>query len=152
MSTFVEAKTIELHLRHFTPEEIAAVLTTGLNRMSGCLRELHDSGTDPDSHHIGRPSIRGSELISFVETQTLQTPSVSEADLARKVSKHLGLPSSRSMVNAIRRGMRFKHQPLCHPQVLTGSHIAAQVAFLPHLGLLQRQNGRVAECDNASPR
>jgi hypothetical protein len=99
---------LELHLRHFAQEEIATALRTGRDRASRGLREFHHYSTIPDSHGIGRPSIRGSKLITFMETRTLQTPSLSWVDLARKVSEQLGLTISRWAVNAIRHGMLFK--------------------------------------------
>jgi hypothetical protein len=52
-------------------------LMTGRNRISRCLGEFHYSSTTPDSHCIKLPLVRGNELIPFVETRTLQTPSLS---------------------------------------------------------------------------
>jgi hypothetical protein len=68
MSTSFETVIVELHLRHFVQEEIAAGLRTGRDRVYRCLREFHYFSTIPDSHGIGRPSIRGSKLIAFMET------------------------------------------------------------------------------------
>jgi hypothetical protein len=100
--------TVGLHLRHFAQEEIAAALRTGRDRVSRCLRKFHHPSTIPDGHHIGPPSIRGSELIAFMETRTLQTLSLPGVDLAREVRQHLGLAISHWAVNVIRRGMLFK--------------------------------------------
>jgi hypothetical protein len=105
MSNSTEAKIVELPLRQVTQEEIAAALTTGRSRISRSFGEFHYSGIIPHSHRIGRPSIRGSELITFVETRTLQTPSRSGVDLAHEVSEYLNLAFSHSMVNAIHHGV-----------------------------------------------
>jgi transposase len=129
MSTSIEAKIVELHLRHLIQEEIAAPLRTGRNRISRCLRKFHYSGAIPDSHRIGRPSNHGGELVVFVETRVLRTPSLSQVDLTREVSEHLGQAISRSTVNAIRHRIQFKDQPPGHTQALTGSQTADRVAF-----------------------
>jgi hypothetical protein len=108
MSTSIETMIVELHLQHFVQKEIAAALRTGRDRVSRCLREFHHSSAIPDSHGIGRRSIRGSELIAFMETRTLQGRSLSVVNLAHEVSEHLSLAISRWAVNVIRRGMPFK--------------------------------------------
>jgi hypothetical protein len=109
MSTSIEAKILELHLRHFTQEAIAPALRTRRDRISRCLREFQRSDAIPESHHIGQPSIRGSELIACAKARTLQTPSLSEVYLARQVREHLALAISRSTVNSARLGMQFKY-------------------------------------------
>jgi hypothetical protein len=129
MSTSIKAKIVELHLRHLMQEEIVGTLRTGRSRISRCPRASHHPGTIPDSRRIGRPSIRGRELIAFVETRTLRTPLVSRVDLAREVSEHLGLAISRSTVNISCLGIRFKFKPSRHTQILTRSHIPDRVAF-----------------------
>jgi hypothetical protein len=75
---------VELHLQHFVQKEIAAALRTGRDRVSRCLREFHHSSAIPDSHGIGRPSIRGSELIALMETRTFQGRSLSVVNLAHE--------------------------------------------------------------------
>jgi hypothetical protein len=49
MSDSLEAKIIELHLRHYTHDEIIAVLETGKPRLSRCIRQFHQTALIPDA-------------------------------------------------------------------------------------------------------
>jgi hypothetical protein len=48
---------------------------------------------------------RSSELVGFIETWTLQKPSVPTANLADEIAEEFGVPISRTAVNLIRSGL-----------------------------------------------
>jgi hypothetical protein len=66
ISPSVEAQVIELHLRHYTQDQIIATLRTGKPRISRCIREFHQSGVVPESLRLERPNKRSSDLMTFV--------------------------------------------------------------------------------------
>jgi hypothetical protein len=62
----IEAKIIELYLRHCTQDEIAMILKTGHTRVSRAIHEFGISGIIPDTLRIGRPQKTTSELVAFI--------------------------------------------------------------------------------------
>jgi hypothetical protein len=48
----LEAKIIELHLRHYKQDEVVAVLKTGKPRISRCIRQLHQTAFISDTLRI----------------------------------------------------------------------------------------------------
>jgi hypothetical protein len=54
MSTSIEAQIIQLHLRHFTQDQITAALRTGKPRVSRCIRDFWQTGITPKARRIGR--------------------------------------------------------------------------------------------------
>jgi transposase len=129
MTTPVEAQIIELHLRHYTQDLIVATLKTGKPRVSRCIKEFHRSGVIPGALRIGRPSKRSSDLVAFVEARTLQSPSMSSSALSDEIATEFGVHVSRTTVNNIRKGLRFKYRPLRHNQALTDLHKLNRLEF-----------------------
>jgi hypothetical protein len=54
---------------------------------------------------------------------------MSAVDLSREIEATFGLTVSRTTVNTIRKGLRFKYRPLRHHQMLTPRHVTEQIAF-----------------------
>jgi hypothetical protein len=83
----------------------------------------------PDALRIGRPSKRSNDLAAFIEARTLQNPSLSGPNLANEIATEFGLNVSRTTINLIQKGLRFKYRPARHNQALTEAHKAARVVF-----------------------
>jgi hypothetical protein len=70
MSSSLEAKITELHLLHYTQDEIVAALKTGKPWFSRYIRQFHQTALIPDALRIGRPSKRSNDLATFLEAGT----------------------------------------------------------------------------------
>jgi transposase len=77
----MQARVIELHLRHHTQDEIAAALRSSKTRVSRLIRHFHETGLIPNALRGGRPSKITGELASYVEARIIQTPSISGESL-----------------------------------------------------------------------
>jgi transposase len=108
MDESVEARVIDLHLRHHTQDEIDAALHTSKTRVSRSVRHLHEIALIPNALRVGRPSKVTGELASYIEARTIQTPSTSGESLSVEISEHFGVSLSRTAVNGIRSGRCFK--------------------------------------------
>jgi hypothetical protein len=81
MDDSVEARVIELHLRHHTQDEIAAALRPSKTPVSRSIPHFYEIGLIKNALRGGRPSqIRG-ELASYLEARIIQTPSISGESL-----------------------------------------------------------------------
>jgi hypothetical protein len=71
MSSSLEAKTIELHLRNDAQDEIVAVFAAGRSRVSRCIGQFHQTAFIPDALIIGRLSRRSNNLTAFSQVRVL---------------------------------------------------------------------------------
>jgi transposase len=129
MDDSLEAKVIELHLRHQTQDEIASVLRTSKSRVSRSVREFHETGLIPTAFRIGRPSKATGILVGYIKTRTIQDPSISGASLSAEISAQFRGSLSRTAIDVIRPGQRLKYRPIRHDQALTAAHIEDRLAF-----------------------
>jgi DNA-binding transcriptional regulator GbsR (MarR family) len=74
MEDSLEAKIIELRLRHQTQDEIALAFQTSKSRVSRPVREFHETGLIPTALRIRGPSKATSILAGYIETRTIQDP------------------------------------------------------------------------------
>jgi hypothetical protein len=136
MSTSIEAKIVELHLRHLTQKEIAAALRTGRNRTP-------DAFTNP----INLTPF----LQNRMETETLQTMSLSAVDLACEVAKQLDLAISRSTMNAVQVSASSPYagidrKPYCPPSRILSKNVI-EVVCIAVVSFLGRVEGSFRGCE-----
>jgi hypothetical protein len=78
----VEAKIVELNLRHYRQDKIATAIHKSKPRVSRSIRYFPETGLIPDALPVGRSSKVTSELASYIEARTNQEPSISGESLS----------------------------------------------------------------------
>jgi hypothetical protein len=84
------AKFVELHFRHCTQNETAAVLHTCKTRVSRSIQQFQETGLIANALRIGRPSKPTGEFVGLVDARTIQDPSLSGESLEPSPEKAAG--------------------------------------------------------------
>jgi hypothetical protein len=91
--------------------------------------QFHQTTLIPKALKIGRPSKRSNDLTAFIEARTLQDLSLSGPNLANESATEFGVNVSRTTINLIRKGLRFRYHSAWHNQAGIEMHEAVRVAL-----------------------
>ena len=124
-----EQSIIEMYKLGHNYQTIANVLHVGTNSISKTIKSYNNTGQIPNASKRGRPILISKEIKEFIEIKTLLEPSLSSAQLTKKIEECFHVSITHQYVSKIRNELKFNYRPWKQEQDLTPKQMQSRIEF-----------------------